>query len=203
MVGSRFFKTALAAAAAAALTVVAAPATAAPVLYAANGHYYDFVAGNISWDDALAAAETFSLPGYDSYLVTITSAGEDAFVKALVGANEYVWAAGTDRDAEGVWKWAAGPELGQIFYGAGAPLGAYSNWNVGEPNNSNTENYLHVNANAPKNWNDIYATFGAAGYVVEYSGAVPEPATWALMIGGFGLMGASLRRRRTAGAATA
>ncbi len=29
------------------------------------------------------------------------------------------------------------------------------------------------------------------------SGAVPEPAAWAMMIGGFGLVGASLRRRRT------
>ncbi|WP_293679014.1 PEPxxWA-CTERM sorting domain-containing protein [uncultured Phenylobacterium sp.] len=28
--------------------------------------------------------------------------------------------------------------------------------------------------------------------------AVPEPSTWALMIGGFGLAGAALRRRRTA-----
>jgi hypothetical protein len=30
------------------------------------------------------------------------------------------------------------------------------------------------------------------------TGGVPEPATWALMIGGFGLTGAVLRRRRTA-----
>jgi PEP-CTERM motif len=29
------------------------------------------------------------------------------------------------------------------------------------------------------------------------AGAVPEPASWALMIGGFGMAGASLRRRRT------
>ena len=32
------------------------------------------------------------------------------------------------------------------------------------------------------------------------SGAVPEPATWALMLGGFGLAGAALRRRRAASA---
>ncbi len=33
------------------------------------------------------------------------------------------------------------------------------------------------------------------------NGAVPEPAAWALMIGGFGLAGAALRRRRSAVAA--
>jgi len=32
----------------------------------------------------------------------------------------------------------------------------------------------------------------------DRGGAVPEPATWALMIGGFGLAGAALRRRRAA-----
>ncbi|TAJ74893.1 MAG: PEP-CTERM sorting domain-containing protein [Phenylobacterium sp.] len=30
--------------------------------------------------------------------------------------------------------------------------------------------------------------------------AVPEPATWALMIGGFGMAGATLRRRRAVAA---
>ena len=34
------------------------------------------------------------------------------------------------------------------------------------------------------------------------AGAVPEPATWALMIGGFGFAGAALRRQRCAAAAT-
>lgn len=33
------------------------------------------------------------------------------------------------------------------------------------------------------------------------SGGIPEPTTWALMIGGFGMAGAMLRRRRTAVAA--
>jgi hypothetical protein len=35
---------------------------------------------------------------------------------------------------------------------------------------------------------------------VRISGGVPEPATWSLMIGGFGLAGAALRRRRAVAA---
>lgn len=44
------------------------------------------------------------------------------------------------------------------------------------------------------------ATFGSSGNSFEFdnlaTAAVPEPATWALMIGGFGLVGFGLRRRR-------
>ncbi|PZQ58946.1 MAG: PEP-CTERM sorting domain-containing protein [Phenylobacterium zucineum] len=36
------------------------------------------------------------------------------------------------------------------------------------------------------------------GSITPGTGAVPEPATWALMIGGFGMAGATLRRRRSA-----
>lgn len=35
-------------------------------------------------------------------------------------------------------------------------------------------------------------------YLAPATPAVPEPATWAMMIGGFGLVGASLRRRKAA-----
>jgi len=34
----------------------------------------------------------------------------------------------------------------------------------------------------------------------DVTGAVPEPATWAMMIGGFGLVGGAMRRRRSASA---
>ena len=42
-------------------------------------------------------------------------------------------------------------------------------------------------------WGDVVSSVG---------GAVPEPATWALMITGFGLTGSMLRRRRVAAAAS-
>ena len=42
--------------------------------------------------------------------------------------------------------------------------------------------------------------FAETWFVRGAGGAVPEPATWALMITGFGLVGATLRRRRTVAA---
>lgn len=40
--------------------------------------------------------------------------------------------------------------------------------------------------------------FGAVTPPPVDTGAVPEPATWAMMIGGFALVGSTMRRRRTA-----
>lgn len=52
--------------------------------------------------------------------------------------------------------------------------------------------------------NGTYASVGDnAGYLLLGHGtdnvrAVPEPASWAMMVGGFGLIGGAMRRRRTA-----
>lgn len=53
----------------------------------------------------------------------------------------------------------------------------------------------------------VGATFTSSGNSFEFdnlaTGAVPEPATWAMMIGGFGLIGAASRRRARATAVLA
>jgi PEP-CTERM motif len=55
-----------------------------------------------------------------------------------------------------------------------------------------------------------FTTDGGDGYSVDYvallgdvAGAVPEPSTWGMMIAGFGIVGASMRRRRQAVASIA
>lgn len=48
------------------------------------------------------------------------------------------------------------------------------------------------------NTGGIYGSNGILEVSFSVGNAVPEPATWALMIGGFGMVGVAARRRRTA-----
>ena len=50
--------------------------------------------------------------------------------------------------------------------------------------------------------NPTVGNFQVDRIVVSQAGAVPEPATWGMLIAGFGLVGAALRRRQAAIAAT-
>lgn len=109
-----------------------ATAEAVPILWTGNGHYYDMVTSTTSWADALAGADSSTFdPGsgiLDGYLVTITSAEEDTFLSTTFGATNPFWIAATDQAVEGVWRWAAGPENGNLL--------TFADWGPGEPNNS-------------------------------------------------------------------
>ncbi len=139
---------------------------AAPTLF--EGHYYEYVSGYSTWDQAYTAALARTLDSQPGHLATITSAGEDAFIRSLIPYGANVLVAGTDRAIEGTWVWAAGPEAGTVFWKDGAPYGgAYTNWGPGEPNNVQVgENYLEMYQGV---WNDTAANaYVHAGYVVEY-----------------------------------
>ena len=55
--------------------------------------------------------------------------------------------------------------------------------------------------NGPSNVNGTFRDFGSLAYSATFTGGVPEAATWAMMIAGFGLVGIAARRRRVAVAA--
>ncbi|WP_442765338.1 DUF4347 domain-containing protein [Sulfurospirillum cavolei] len=66
-----------------------------------NGHYYEFVsASGISWTDAKTAAEARTLYGLNGYLVTITSANENALITSMAGGNG--WIGASDAASEGI-----------------------------------------------------------------------------------------------------
>ncbi len=85
-----------------------------------------------------AQAEARSLGGN---LVTINDAAEENWLKQTFGTNE-LWIGLTDKDAEGIFKWASREDV------------TYTNWVPGEPNNSGTNaDYVRMNYNGQ--WGDL------------------------------------------------
>ena len=177
-------------------TVTLSVTPAGSLYNSANGHYYQVVnhGGDITWSAAKTAAEASTLNGLSGYLASITTKQENDFIYAKAGQN--AWLGGTDRDAEGCWKWSGGPDDGKIFTndggvdncevdtgytvyerpGAGADFGdGEFGWNFREPNNSGNEDYLHMKTDG--SWNDYRQTTSVRYYVIEYGGMPGETAT--------------------------
>jgi hypothetical protein len=131
--------------------------TAPPGYVAYNGHYYKYVKGLFTHAQAKASAEADG-----GYLGTVTSAGENAFVAALIADQDLgAWLGASDSSTEGTWLWTQGPE-------GGSPLG-YTNWASGEPTGQYRglkEDYIHMMANDSR-WNDAPEYWVTMGYIVE------------------------------------
>lgn len=150
-----------------------------------NGHYYQYIPNvGITWSNAKTAAETSTYYGLQGYLATITAADEAQLSgEQAAGAG---WIGGSDEATEGVWRWMTGPETGMIFWNGGINGSSpnFANWNNGEPNNANNEDYAHVTApgvGIPGSWNDLSNTgetsgdYQPKGYIVEYGGMPGDP----------------------------
>ncbi len=84
--------------------------------------------------------------------------------------------------------------LPRVDYGAGSTIGEFSfGGSVGFPDAALLTPGFYTNGGAAQ---DRFATLR----VSQVSGAVPEPASWAMLITGFGPIGAALRRRQRAAA---
>ncbi|PKN55238.1 MAG: hypothetical protein CVU56_22425 [Deltaproteobacteria bacterium HGW-Deltaproteobacteria-14] len=78
----------------------------------ATGHFYEYVAkpatGQYLWETARAAASARRYFGLEGYLVTVTSAAENAFVSAKLAGQG--WMGASDAAVERTWRWVTGPE---------------------------------------------------------------------------------------------
>jgi hypothetical protein len=146
-----------------------------------NGHFYRPVSTGTTYTGARAAALNTTFKGQTGYLVTITSADEDAFVFNNVPQTN-IWFALTDEAVEGQWRIDAGPEAGTLIKTSngqttGNIQGQYNNWAPGEPNNSGNEDYAVTKWNGSQ-WNDLPNGFSCP-YVIEYgTWTNPDDATF-------------------------
>jgi hypothetical protein len=159
---------------------IAVTATENPVGYfylPSNGHFYRPISTGAFYTSAKAAAAATTFKGQTGYLVTITSADEDAFIYNNVPQSQ-IWFALSDAAQEGFWRIDAGPENGTLIKTAngqftGNLAGQYNNWASGEPNNSGGEHYAVTKWNGSQ-WNDLPNNFSCP-YVIEY-GTWTDPA---------------------------
>ena len=137
-----------------------------------NGHFYKPVTTGTTYTAARAASLTTAFKGQTGYLVTITSASENAFIFSNV-PQQNVWFAATDEVIDGTWVIDAGPEKGTVMKTqngqlAGNIAGVYNNWAGGEPNGSNhSEDYAVTNWGGQSTWNDLSNNWNNP-YIIEY-----------------------------------
>jgi len=147
-----------------------------------NGHFYKPVSTGVYYTAARTASEATTFKGQQGYLVTITSADEDAFIYNNVPQTS-IWFALTDEASEARWVIDAGPEKGTLIkinngQTNGNIPGQYNNWANGEPNNSGNEDYAVTKWGGGSQWNDLPNNFNCP-YVIEYgTWSNPDDATF-------------------------
>ena len=164
--------------------VLSVATTVNPVGYyynGVNGHFYRPISTGATYINAKTLASQQTFKGQQGYLVTITSADEDAFIFNNVPQSN-IWFALSDAASEARWTIDAGPEAGTLIKINNGQLngnipGQYNNWAPGEPNDSGNEDYAVTKWNGSQ-WNDLPNHFSNP-YVVEFgTWTNPDDATF-------------------------
>lgn len=160
------------------------PDAPCPALNPDNGHYYAIGHADgamIDWEAARDAADSLQYNGIPGHLLTITSQAEADFLarRGYLSSGIEAWMGATDAEVEGEWRWAVGPEAGELFWTGNFDGNAvkFSAWISGEPNNRDDEDYLTWRHNG---WNDADGVAGDFNwqyeYLIEFS-PVSEPSS--------------------------
>jgi hypothetical protein len=165
--------------------VLSVATTVNPVGYyynGVNGHFYRPISTGATYINAKTLASQQTFKGQQGYLVTITSADEDAFIFNNVPQTN-IWFALSDAASEARWTIDAGPEAGTLIKINNGQLngnipGQYNNWAPGEPNDSGNEDYAVTKWGGGSQWNDLPNHFSNP-YVVEFgTWTNPDDATF-------------------------
>jgi hypothetical protein len=165
--------------------VLSVAATVNPVGYyynGVNGHFYRPISTTATYINARTLASQQTFKGQQGYLVTITSADEDAFIFNNVPQGN-IWFALSDAASEARWTIDAGPEAGTLIKINNGQLngnipGQYNNWAPGEPNDSGNEDYAVTKWSGGNQWNDLPNNFNNP-YVIEFgTWTNPDDATF-------------------------
>lgn len=157
-----------------------------PIVNPGNNHTY-YLLDRTTWFES--QAEALNLSGN---LVTINDAAENDWVYSTFsnfdGTNRGLRIGLNDAASEGAFVWVSGEPV------------TYTNWAVGEPNNTNgEEHFVHIESPAFDGpaWNDragsSFNTGSGRWGVVE---VVPEPSAIFLFAGGFLMSGLVFLGRR-------
>lgn len=148
-----------------------------------NGHFYKPISQGVYYPQAKINAHATTFKGQEGYLLTLTSANEEDFIKANVPQNN-IWFAATDKVIDGKWVIDDGPEIGTVMKTSNGQLtgnipGVYNNWCGGEPNgNNHSEDYPVAKWNGAACWNDLNPNYNNP-YVIEYgTWSNPDDATF-------------------------
>lgn len=154
------------------------------------------------WDYVLALGAPYDITNPDGGARTITSGNEAGFDENNGGPSVISYALSgfdpgeffrfsLDPEASNgtsavvdIRPWLTGDLLKITAGFAGGPTLSGTDW---------TLEYVDPNGDLTADSNQVYRLT-----LSQTVGGVPEPSTWALMIGGFGLAGAALRSRRRA-----
>ncbi|MCR5781174.1 MAG: leucine-rich repeat protein [Clostridia bacterium] len=117
-----------------------------------DGHLYELYTTALSWD----AAKSFCEESRCGHLLTINSAEEQTFIEKMLlsDVKQSYCIGGTDAETEGKFKWITSEPF------------TYTNWDSGEPDDLNGQDYLHMYSNGK--WGDDFNSLHQTrGFICE------------------------------------